>query len=279
MPVPGLSLVGFMDQAGAHAHFQNQCVCASYAPADLDAEWNAAAAKLGAPIPNAGTPDIQPMPSAHFAHTMQLQMGAWVGSYFALGGPWHGAQFAQVEIDPLLAFQFAIGDGRSKHHGAALNQNPSIQDLLPICLPLAPQPENFQIFNSPNAMILKARSLNLQNFGGGVFNAAFMGIQFGVSLPFLHVVRHNGRCYLHNGFHRALAIRRAGATHVPCILRDVPDHASVGIHNGTFGATLLESANPPTLGHFTQGRAYDVQLKNVARYLHVSWADYVIADE
>lgn len=184
-----------------------------------------------------------------------------------------------VEIDPLLAFQFTVGDGRSKHHGAALGQNPSVVDLLPICLPLAPPSENFQTFSSPNSMMLKARSLNVQNFGGGVFNAAFMGIQFGVSLPFVHVVRHNGRCYLHNGFHRALAIRKAGATHAPCILRDVADHASVGIHAGTFGATLLESANPPTLGHFTQGRAYDVQLKNVARYLHVSWADYVIPDE
>lgn len=91
--------------------------------------------------------------------------------------------------------------------------------------------------------------------------------------------RHNGRHYLHNGFHRCLALRRAGATHAPCILRDVPDHAAVGIHGGTFSPPLLESANPPTLGHFTQGRAYDVQLKNVARYLHVSWAEYVVADE
>jgi hypothetical protein len=191
-----------------------------------------------------------------------------------------------VEIEPLLAFQYIISDGRSKHHGAAVGQNPTVAQLLPICLPLTPQTENFQIFNSPNSMapnsmMLKARSLNLQNFGGGVFNAAFMGIQFGVSLPFLHVVRHNGRCYLHNGFHRALAIRQAGATHAPCILRDVPDHASVGIRTdgGTFGVQLLESGNPPTLGHFTQGRAYDVQLKNVARYLHVSWADYIIPDE
>jgi hypothetical protein len=281
MPVPGLSLVGFMDQPAAHAHFINSCVCVSQAPPDLDAEWIAAKARLGAPFPTAGLPDIQPIPAANIGHTNQLVNGPWVAPMFAAGAPWHGCHFMLVEIDPLLAFQFTIGDGRSKHHGAALGQNPTVDALLPICLPLAPQTENFQIFNSPNSMMLKARSLNLQNFGGGVFNAAFMGIQFGVSLPFLHVVRHNGRCYLHNGFHRALAIRQSGATHAPCILRDVPDHASVGIRTdgGTFGATLLESANPPTLGHFTQGRAYNVQLKNVARYLHVSWADYVIPDE
>jgi hypothetical protein len=281
MPVPGLSLVGFMDQAAAHAHFINQCVCASNAPADLDAEWNAAKAKLGPASPNVGHPDIQPIPAANVAHINQLQNGAWVGHLFAAGGALHGAQFALVEIDPLLAFQFTIGDGRSRHHGATLPWCPSVDMLLPVCLPLAPQTENFHTFNSPNSILLKARSLNVVNFGGGVFNAAFMGIQFGVTLPFVHVVKHNGRHYLHNGFHRALALRRAGATHAPCILRDVPDHASVGIRTdgATFGATLLESANPPTLGHFTQGRAYDVQLKSVARYLHVSWADYVIPDE
>ena len=41
-------------------------------------------------------------------------------------------------------------------------------------------------------VILKARSLNVRTFGQGMFNGKFIGIQFGVSLPFMHVVRHNG---------------------------------------------------------------------------------------
>jgi hypothetical protein len=216
---------------------------------------------------------------AHDAHIQQLPAAPWAAAAFA--GPWQGCEFKLIEIDPLLAYQFTVSDARSDHHCNNLSAPPTLPELLNLCLPLVPSVENFQTFNSPNAMILKARSLNLQNFGGGVFNAAFMGIQFGVSLPFMHVVRHNDRCYLHNGFHRAIGIRAAGATHAPCILRDVPDHASVGIRTdgSTFGAVLLESNNPPTVGHFTQGRAHDVQLKNVARYLHVSWADYVIPDE
>jgi hypothetical protein len=54
-------------------------------------------------------------------------------------------------------------------HGVV--SGPALPELLNLCLPLVPSVENFQTFNSQNAMILKARSLNLQNFGGGVFNA------------------------------------------------------------------------------------------------------------
>jgi hypothetical protein len=281
MGVPGLSLVGFLNQSDATAHLTNQCICASLDPASLNAEWNAAREKLGAPFPNAGHPDIQPIPHTGNGHLQLLQAAPWVTRIFGSGGLWHGCEFKMIELDPLLSVQFAIEDGRAKHFGVMLTTPPTMDELLKLCLPLSPPAETFQTFNSPGAIILKARSLNLISFGGGMFNTEFMGIQFGASLSFLPVVRLNGRCYLHNGFHRALAIRKAGATHAPCIFRDVSDHATAGIRTdgATFGVQLLESTNPPTVGHFTQGRAYDVQLKSFARYLHVSWAEYIIPDE
>jgi len=279
VPTPGFSLVGFMDRAEAIQHFQSVCVPGNPDPVVLATEWNAAKAKLGAPMLNAGTPDIQPIPAAHDAHIQQLSTAPWMAHIFA--GAWQGCEFKLIELDPLLAYQFTVNDGRSQHHCGNLAKPPSLAELMPLCLPLTPSVENFQTWESPNGMILKAKSLNLQNFGGGIFNAAFMGIQVGVTLPFLHVVRHNSRCYLHNGFHRALGIRKAGATHAPCILRDVPNHAAAGIRpdGSTFGVSLLESNNPPTVGHFSQGRAYDVQLRNIARFLHVSWADYILPEE
>src|SRR5208282_2577442 len=105
------------------------------------------------------------------------------------------------------------------------------------------------------------------------------GIQFHSSMPFVHVVRYNGRCYLHNGFHRTVGVRKAGATHVPCILRDVNTISEVGIDGDTFPVHLMESANPPTVGHFTQNRAWSVTLRNYSRILHVSWAEYMVPDE
>lgn len=59
MPTAGLSLVGFMDQQAALNHLTSACVLASITRADVIAEWNAAKGKLGAPIPNAGHPDIK----------------------------------------------------------------------------------------------------------------------------------------------------------------------------------------------------------------------------
>lgn len=278
MPTAGLSLVGFMaDQQQAVNHLRNACVPADPSDPALIAEWNAARAQLGAPIPNAGQPDIQQIPPAHQPH-IQAMIASWANHGIVA---WPGIDFVLLEIEPLLAFQFSVDLVRSAHHCGGFSHPPALGELLPICLPISPIPENFQAWPNEQSVLMKSQGLNLVSFEKGVIQASFLGMRFGPALPFLHVVRHNGRCYLHNGFHRAVGARQAGATHVPCILRDVPDHASVGIRTdgGTFDVPLLESNNPPTLGHFTQGRAYPVQIRSLSRWLHVSWSEYVIPNE
>lgn len=275
MPTPGLSLVGFMDQQQAINHLRNDCVPADPSDAALVLEWTSAKAKLGGPIPNAGTPDIQDIPAAYAGHIQQIIDG-WTKEGF---GGWPGTTFKFIEIDPLLAYQFAIDADRSDHHCGAFSNPPKPEELMPVCLPLAPQLENIQSVRAPQSLIIRARSLNVQLRDQGMLAPNAIGITFGVSVPYTHVVRHNGRCYLHNGFHRAYGARLAGATHIPCVFRDVPDHASVGLRPGTFQASLLESVNPPTMAHFTQGRAYDVRVKIKSRVLHVSWAEYVVPEE
>ncbi len=130
---------------------------------------------------------------------------------------------------------------------------------------------------------MRSRNLNVHLSAAGLFPAGdntAAGIIFGLSVPLVHVVRLNGRCYLHNGFHRVYGARMAGATHVPCVFRDVPDEASAGIAPpGTFDRMLLESANPPTLAHFTNGSAHVVQLRAITRVLHISWAEYAMPTE
>jgi hypothetical protein len=276
MPTPGLSLVGFMDQTQAINHLRTACVPADNSDAALISEWNAAQAKRGPSIANAGNPDIQPLPNAH-PHVQQLTAALQP----ILGTAWLGATLSLVEIDPLLAYQFTVDKPRAAHHCAALVRPPTLDELLQICLPLTPQSEALEIAQGAQSVLLKARTLNLQVFAQGMINVAFMGIQFGMASPYAHVVRHNGRCYLHNGFHRAYGARMAGATHIPCVLRDVPDHAAVGIRTdgGTFSATLLESGDAPTLAHFTRGLAYEVMVRLVSRVLHVSWAEYVVPEE
>lgn len=191
-----------------------------------------------------------------------------------------GASWVMIEIEPLLAFQFHVDRARSDHHNGGAKTAPTLDELLKICLPMEQASEAMQIQNGPNSIMLTSRSLNLRTLARGFIGGAFLGVQVGVSLPFVHVVRHHGRYYLHNGFHRTVGLRARGATHVPCVLRDVADHAAVGLnHPGTFGPELMESANPPRLGHYTQGRATEVMLKAFHRTVHVSWCEYAVTHD
>jgi hypothetical protein len=73
----------------------------------------------------------------------------------------------------------------------------------------------------------------------------------------------------------------SGATKIPCIFRDVltADVAGIKTDGTTFAESLLTSADPPTVGHFTSGRAHAVSLREHARVIHVSWSEYLAYEE
>jgi hypothetical protein len=245
-------------------------------PAALVAEWQAAKNSLGPPFANAGHPDIQPLPASQRAHVQQIL------AHPVFAGGWHGATIELVEIDPVLAYQMTIDVERSDHHGRTLSTPPSIDQLMATCLPINPPLEDIKVAATPTSFALTSKSLNVRQFDAVVDQTTnFMGIRFGISLPWVHVVRYGGRCHLYNGYHRSLCARRAGATHIPCIVRDVADHSQVlGFDPpGFFPAALLASGDAPTLGHFTQGRAKDVALRAHHRLLVISWAEHAIQDE
>jgi len=155
-----------------------------------------------------------------------------------------------------------------------------MDEMLAICLPTIPPPENFTVQQQDSSLIIQSRSLNVRKQDFGMWNANFAGVVFGTGFPLTLVSNMNGKYYLSNGFHRAYCLRDAGATHMPCVLRTVTNPEAVGIREpGTFGLPLLVSANPPTLGHFTQGRAHKVELRSTMRVIHISWSEWVISDE
>ncbi len=279
MPTSGLTLIGFFEKQDQVLQFmKTTCIPGSKTDSELLMEWIDAKPKLGSPIDRAGKPEILPIPVDLEDHIKTLVLLPQIANLFENGLA--GSEFKMVEIDPLLSFQFSVDIDRSSQHCHGFSNPPSNEELADVCLPLTPQPENVQISQTSQSVIIKSRGLNLNVFAQGLAHN-FAGLNFGFSLPLVHVVRHNQRCYLHNGFHRAYGARKAGATHVPCILRDVQDHQSVGIKadGSTFAATLLESSNPPTLAHYTQGRAHSAQMRSLSRVLHVSWAEYILPDE
>jgi hypothetical protein len=97
-----------------------------------------------------------------------------------------------------------------------------------------------------------------------------------VTLPLVHVARFNNRCYLHNGYHRVYGAKKAGATHIPAIVRDATSAQDAGVRDDgqTFRLGLLESNNPPTLAHLSPGIAHQIELKPVHRII----TDHVVPD-
>lgn len=290
MPWRGLSLVGFLDQALALNHLEFGCVPAISNPPQgvLIAEWQQAVARLGAPIPNAGNPTIQPLPAAANAHIQALLNVPWATQYLN-NLVANGAQFASVSIDELLAFQLIVNQERSETHCNQLARPPTLSELLNLCLPLGQDPYEFahsDVTQHSSSVLLRGANTNMHVPHWGIYdvnmngvNVKIVGAQVVMRLPFVQVVRFNGRYYLHNGFHRTYGARLAGADAVPCIVRDVNSVEEIGIGPQTFQLPLLEGGDPPTVGHFTQGRAHPVSLRKASRMVHVAWHEYTMPDE
>jgi len=282
VPTPGTTLAGFLPEPEAIQLLRHQCIVADTSDAALSAEWAAARAKLGAPTPNAGLPNIQPLPADGMAYVAQLVQQPWVQESFRANPALIGSTYQLVELDPLLAYQYSVDIARSNHHTNGV-QTPTLGELLNICLPMNQSVEPLEWAKAPGSMMVTARNLNFRALMTGYFPGApggFLGVAVGLSVPFMHVTRYNGKCYLHNGYHRAVGLRACGVTHVPCMVRDVTGQAEAGIQPpGTFDLPLLESADPPTIAHLASGRGYDVQLKVFRRTLHISWAEYATTIE
>jgi hypothetical protein len=291
----GLSLVGAIDQQfQALHHLRLACVPSDPSDIALISDWNNAKQTFGTSMPRSGLPDIMPISAPHDNYIQTLLSQLWVQTALQINN-YQTVEFKLIEIAPLLAYQFIVDNNRSDHHCASLS-NPSVDDLLPICLPLIqPTIQSLDplIDLQPSRIIVKLRNLNARQLRAGVFGyvengyqTTMAGMQIHVALPFVHVVTFNGRYYLHNGYHRAYGAAKAGATHLPCLLRAATSQEDAGIMPEgpgqvwqTFPLRILEGPNPPTLGHFINDRACDVQVRSVSRVLHITWSESALPDE
>jgi hypothetical protein len=271
MPTPGISLVGFLDQDTAINYLLNECNPVSEDKAVLIEEWQAAKAKLGATaVANYGHPDIRPIPAEQQSYIQKVRARS------VFQREWRDTAIVLIEIDLLLAHQVSIDLIRAERSCGMLSSSPSVDELFAICLPLSAPNEQLKVVHGENSLLLKSTNLNMR-IHRGINNPPFMGIQFGLSTPFVHVARNAGRCYLCDGYHRAYRLRELGVSHIPCVLRE--GKIDIGNKIPSFPAALLESSNPPTLAHFTRQRAHPVSLRVHSRVLSVMWAEYTVPDE
>ncbi len=291
MPRPGLSLVGFYaEPEQALWHLRQDCVPPPDAADDaaLLARWRQAQALLGPAQPGAGMPEVLPLPDDCAAYAEELARQGWMAETMAT---LPGARMALVELDRLACHQPTIATAHAEALCAGLpGTDPAA--LMPLCLPLRPPPLDCTatpVGEGSSGVLLRSPrgDFSIARFGvfGGGAGVMLAGARLAVLSPFVHVVLVGGRGFLLNGYHRAFGARLAGATHLPCVVSEAPGLVEAGVvstdpaQDYRLPPALLTSANPPTLGHFTGGRALHVTLRRRARVVHVSWHAYTVDEE
>ena len=157
--------------------------------------------------------------------------------------------------------------------------------LLECCLPVTLESIPFTTHVSEGGAVFTSRSLNLRRLMAGqigadqVAQAVIAGVAFGSGSPLVQVVEFGGRAYLKNGYHRAAGLLEAGHTFMPCVLIAGTSFEDTGAVPGAgFAEAVLVSTNPPTCGHFRDGIAYPVDLRQTTRVIAVNWSEYVIVE-
>jgi hypothetical protein len=74
-------------------------------------------------------------------------------------------------------------------------------------------------FRSHEPALLRADQITGYESFGPI--SAVVGLVVGFGSNFLSVIRSDGRMMLHNGYHRACALRAAGVTHAPAVIQTV----------------------------------------------------------
>ena len=144
-------------------------------------------------------------------------------------------RFAMVELDRLMVGHPYVTQTHIERTMQRIGPSPTPEELFRFCLPLdrveAPvrvrkTGTRSYMFWSPSSdfryqeteLLSAAQLVDFQPFGpiGGV-----VGAMVGFGSNFLSVIQSDRRALLHNGHHRAVALRAHGITHAPCIIQTV----------------------------------------------------------
>lgn len=151
--------------------------------------------------------------------------------------------FGMVEIDTLVAPQREVYLNYVDEMEQRIPENPTLDDLIDICMPLNPSPPDPKvtktgndswIFSSPSPDFrflgghlkeqLTQEDIQLTQVGGFPVRAITLFVGYGSSS--VNVIHANNRLVLSNGFHRVYALRRRGITRIPVVIQEVTNTAT-----------------------------------------------------
>jgi hypothetical protein len=187
-------------------------------------------------------------------------------------------RFAMVELDRLLVGHPYVTITHTDRLKSRIDTSASPEDLFRFCLPLdrdeAPVhvrkkgSQSYQFWSGSTDFRLQETTLlgpaqlgDLECFGT---TSNVLGVMIGYGSNFLNVIESENRLLLHNGHHRAYALRALGFTHVPCIVQTVTrmDELRIAAARAVRDdpAFYFRSKRPPLLKDF-----FDPQICKVLR--------------
>lgn len=143
------------------------------------------------------------------------------------------ARFAMVELDKVVVWQKRVTAGHVDRLRAALDPRPDKAGLFRFCQPVERRDppvrvrrlggQRFAFVSESNDLRFHQCDLfredqipGYESFGPIV---GVVGLVVGYGSNFLTAIQSDDRVILHNGYHRAVALRAAGYTHAPCIIQ------------------------------------------------------------
>lgn len=91
-------------------------------------------------------------------------------------------------------------------------------------------------------------------------------------------LRHQGRLFLSNGYHRVYRLMTAGFSHVPCIVRETPGFAQIAPKGSFFGETILTAPRPPLFTDFADPiLGVIAPLRAMRRVIRIRPDEYLVA--
>ncbi|MGE0709924.1 MAG: hypothetical protein AB7N76_25330 [Planctomycetota bacterium] len=189
-------------------------------------------------------------------------------------------RLAMVELDKLVVCQRSVTQTFVEELQRQLGPSPGPEQVFRCCLPLGSRdaPVRFERlgagryafrsdstdFRFHEAVLLSPEQLQGYTPLGAVAGVVGLVVGFGSNL--LNAIQVGDRLILHNGYHRACALRGLGLTHAPCVVRTVtrPDELELAAKSSVVddAQLYLEAARPPLLRDFFDpaiGRRWRVQ--------------------
>lgn len=197
--------------------------------------------------------------------------------------------FVMVELDRLVIFQPHVTAQHVEALKAQLGPAPDAEAVFRFCFPLRSEPpvrirqagSRRYLFSSGSGdfrfhegVILRPEQIRDYNTFGPV--GGILGLVVGFGPNFLSAVRSDDRLILHNGYHRAYALRELGITHAPCIIETVTRRDELDVvakddicENPAF---YLKAARPPLLKDFFDAKIRKVlKIEKSVRVVEVSY--------